>query len=120
MRKPRTKSDPGYTTAEVANRTGVTARQLDYWAWKGILVPSTEVGRGRGSQRLYSTEDLFQVQVIGKLLCEGWSMQKIHEMIKNLSLVLGTDTPLKKTVIVANSQLILALCKTPEKQSMVL
>lgn len=37
-----------FSTKTVARITGVTARQLDYWADTGFIVPSVQIGAGRG------------------------------------------------------------------------
>lgn len=51
-------------TKQMASRLGVTPRQVVEWAVAGLL-PSLEVGVGRGSSRLYSPDVLER----GRLLC---------------------------------------------------
>lgn len=42
-----------FSSKTVANVTGVTARQLDYWADTGFIIPSVQAGAGRGKVRLF-------------------------------------------------------------------
>jgi len=44
-----------YSTHEVAELTGLTFRQLDYWARLGVIWPEVEA-RGSGSQRQWSEQ----------------------------------------------------------------
>jgi len=50
-----------YSLAEVADATGATPRQLQWWDERGILCPKrgkSGSGRGRGDARLYAEADL--------------------------------------------------------------
>lgn len=50
-----------YTTGEVAKLCGVTVRTVQYYDARGILIPSE---LSEGGRRLYSEEDLQQMQII--------------------------------------------------------
>lgn len=73
-----------FTTKTVARITGVTARQLDYWANTGFVVPSIQIGAGRGKVRLYSFVDLVQVKVARQLRDAGISLQKMRKAVNAL------------------------------------
>ena len=47
-----------YTTSEVAQITGFSLRQLDYWVRIGIITPGFQQAHGSGTRRLYTLENL--------------------------------------------------------------
>lgn len=109
-----------YTTTEVAELTGFSSRQLDYWARQGIIVPSIRESYGPGSRRLYSFEDLIQLRFFRRLKLHGWSTQKISAAIKILRVVMEDPSPLKSAVLIHNPKTILAICKTKEGERVLL
>jgi DNA-binding transcriptional MerR regulator len=68
-----------FTSAEVMARTGITARQLQWWDERGIVVPGRE-----GHRRLYSIDDLAEVAVICDLRRRGFSLQRVRKVIRLL------------------------------------
>lgn len=51
----------------------ITYRRADYWARIGLLVPSIQVARGSGTQRLYSAADAVTAAVIAEISTHaGW------------------------------------------------
>ena len=60
---------------QVCHLTGVTYRQLDYWARRGMLRPSAVEASGSGSQRLYSETDVVKISVIHQLLEAGVTLR---------------------------------------------
>jgi DNA-binding transcriptional MerR regulator len=64
------------TSAEVIARTGISARQLQWWDERGIVVPARE-----GHRRLYSLDDLAEVAVICDLRKRGFSLQRVRKVI---------------------------------------
>lgn len=64
--------------------TGVTYRQLDYWARTKLVRPSVRDATGSGSQRLYSFQDILKVRVIKNLLDTGVELQKIRKAVEYL------------------------------------
>ena len=68
-----------FTSAEVMVRTGITARQLQWWDERGIVVPSR-----RGHRRLYSLDDLAEVAVICDLRRRGFSLQRVRKVMRLL------------------------------------
>ncbi len=107
-------SSHAYTTAEVAQASGFSVRQLDYWAEQKLLVPSIQQSHGPGTHRLYAVEDLIQLQFIRQLKHYGWSLQKIRTAIDALRDVMNDPNPLKHAMLVHNKKTIIALYKTKE------
>jgi len=68
-----------FTSAEVMARTGITARQLQWWDERGIVVPARE-----GHRRLYSLDDLAEVAVICDLRRRGFSLQRVRKVMRLL------------------------------------
>ena len=52
----------GFSTREVLELTGTTARQLQWWDEKRIIVPARD-----GRRRIYSADDVIQIHVIEEL-----------------------------------------------------
>jgi DNA-binding transcriptional MerR regulator len=73
--------EQGFSGPKVSNIVGITYRQLDYWATKGIVTPSIANAKGSGSRRRYSFQDLVELRVIKKLLDAGISLPKIRKAI---------------------------------------
>ena len=68
-----------FTSREVVQLTGITARQLQWWDERGIVVPARA-----GRRRLYSLEDLSEVAVICELRERGFSLQRVRKMVRFL------------------------------------
>src|SRR3954467_3218441 len=68
-----------FTSAEVMARTGITARQLQWWDERRIVVPARE-----GHRRLYSIDDLAEVAVICDLRRRGFSLQRVRKVMRLL------------------------------------
>lgn len=61
----------GYRGSVASKVAGITYRQLDYWARKGIMEPSVTQSHGSGSRRLYSFKDIVVLAVLKHLLDIG-------------------------------------------------
>jgi DNA-binding transcriptional MerR regulator len=68
-----------FTSREVVQLTGITARQLQWWDERGIVVPARQ-----GRRRLYSMEDLSEVAVICQLRDRGFSLQRVRKVVRFL------------------------------------
>jgi DNA-binding transcriptional MerR regulator len=68
-----------FTSRDVIALTGITARQLQWWDERRIVVPSRE-----GHRRLYSMEDLAEVSVICELRRRGFSLQRVRKVMRFL------------------------------------
>ncbi|MEW6659167.1 MAG: MerR family transcriptional regulator [Thermodesulfobacteriota bacterium] len=60
--------------------TGLTYRQIDYWASTGVVIPFGPAA-GKGSRREYSFKDLVALRVAKKLKKDGISLQKIRKSL---------------------------------------
>jgi DNA-binding transcriptional MerR regulator len=60
-------------------QTGITARQLQWWDERGIVVPLRQ-----GHRRLYSLDDLAEVAVICDLRRRGFSLQRVRKVMRLL------------------------------------
>jgi len=73
-----------FTSNEVIALTGITARQLQWWDERGIVIPSRE-----GHKRIYSLDDLAELAILCELRQRGFSLQKIRLVIRFLQKELG-------------------------------
>lgn len=81
------RSAPGGFSADVTRRiVGISYRQLDYWDKTGLLRPSVQKARGKGSKRLYSFEDLVELRVVANLLGVGISLPAVRRATRYLRL----------------------------------
>lgn len=74
-----------FTSAEVVELSGISARQLQWWDEQGIVVPSRE-----GHRRLYSLDDLAEVAVIADLRRRGFPLQRVRRVVRFLQRELGS------------------------------
>src|SRR3977135_257023 len=77
-------SDAGFGSTIVLKLTGVTYRQLDYWARTGLVGSSIRQAAGRGSRRGYSFQDLVALRVVARLLDAGVSLQAVRRAVEYL------------------------------------
>ena len=68
-----------YTTGELAKRTGVTVRTVQYYDARGILVPSE---LSEGGRRLYAEDDLKRMRIICFLRDLDLSIDVISQILK--------------------------------------
>src|SRR5512142_733496 len=68
-----------FTTQEVIRLTGITARQLQWWDERGLVVPGRD-----GHRRVYSFEDLTEIAVICELRRKGFSLQRMRKVVRFL------------------------------------
>jgi DNA-binding transcriptional MerR regulator len=68
-----------FTSREVVQLTGISARQLQWWDERGIVVPARQ-----GRRRLYSVDDLSEVAVICELRDRGFSLQRVRKVVRFL------------------------------------
>jgi DNA-binding transcriptional MerR regulator len=73
-----------FTSVEVAQLTGISLRQLQWWDERRIVVPQRD-----GHRRVYSLEDLAEVAIICELRRRGFSLQKIRRVMRFLQKELG-------------------------------
>lgn len=109
-----------FSTAEAARLTGLSERQLGYWASHRLVSPSVQECCGSGTRRRYSLDDLVQLRCLRQLKRYGWSTQKIHRAVTTLREVMGAQDPLRHTILVHGAGTIVALCKTRQGERILL
>jgi DNA-binding transcriptional MerR regulator len=73
-----------FTSNEVIALTGITARQLQWWDERGLVVPARQ-----GRNRLYSSDDLAEIAVLSELRRKGFSLQRVRKIMRFLQRELG-------------------------------
>ena len=111
---------PEYSTTDVARLTGLTVRQLDYWASKALVVPSIQPSAGPGTRRRYSEDDLVRLCCLARLKRHGWSTQRIRQAVATLRQVMEAQDPLRHAILVHGNGTIVALCKTKQGERILL
>src|SRR5436853_7933051 len=79
-----------FSSNEVMALTGITARQLQWWDERGIVVPERQ-----GHRRIYAWEELVTVAVICQLRRRGFSLQRMRKVIRFLHQEFGTSLAAK-------------------------
>jgi DNA-binding transcriptional MerR regulator len=74
----------GYRGPTACAATGITYRQLDYWARTGLVEPSVRPAYGSGTQRLYSFRDVVVLKIVKRLLDTGVALQNIRTAVQHL------------------------------------
>lgn len=74
-------ADVGYRLPQMCELTGLTSRQLDYWARTDLLRPSISEAHGSGTRRRYSEADMERARVIKRLLDAGVSLQSVRRAL---------------------------------------
>src|SRR4051812_15208172 len=69
--------DQPYSSNQVIGLTGITARQLQWWDERGLVVPRKE-----GHRRLYSLDDVAEIAVICDLRRRGFSLQRVRRVVR--------------------------------------
>jgi DNA-binding transcriptional MerR regulator len=73
-----------FSSRQVLALTGITARQLQWWDERGIVVPARA-----GHQRLYSLDDVIELAVICDLRRRGFSLQRVRKVVRFLQREFG-------------------------------
>ncbi|HAR34794.1 MAG TPA: hypothetical protein DCR95_12120 [Desulfobacter sp.] len=66
-----------FNKKRVAEITGLTERQIQFYTENGIVTPEVDPGMGRGKRRLYSHDNLFQFSIIKELTSFGIPISKL-------------------------------------------
>lgn len=96
----------GFSGPTVCRLTGVTYRQLDYWARTDLVTPSVTPAQGSGSKRAYSYGDVLEVKVIKSLLDSGVSLTRARQAVECLRENLGRDVASSTLVIGENGSIL--------------
>lgn len=76
-----------YSSREVAQRTGLTARQLQWWAKRKLFLPavaSHKTAAGGFTERRYSPIDLLELMVLADLRRKGFTVFRIRRLLQVL------------------------------------
>src|SRR5204862_3428779 len=73
-----------FTSSDVIRLTGITARQLQWWDEKRIVVPARQ-----GHRRVYSFDDVSEIAVICELRSKGFSLQRMRKVVRFLQKEFG-------------------------------
>jgi DNA-binding transcriptional MerR regulator len=106
-------SATGFGANAVLELTGVSYRQLDYWARTGLVGSSIRQAAGRGSRRVYSFPDLVALRVVRQLREAGVSIQTIRRAVRWLRN--HADQPLATLALTAQGKKVFALTDDPAK-----
>ncbi|MFC1642750.1 MerR family transcriptional regulator [Myxococcota bacterium] len=88
---------------------GITYRQLDYWDKTGLVRPTIQKARGKGSRRVYAFEDLVELRVVARLLSVGVSLSAVRKALGYLRTHLASVArPLAGLMLVASGKSVLA------------
>lgn len=79
--KPPTKA---YSSSEVSKIGAVSLRQLQWWDEKKVVSP-----RHEGHRRVYSPDEVVEINVIAELRRKGFSLQKIRRVLRFLQREMG-------------------------------
>jgi DNA-binding transcriptional MerR regulator len=96
----------GFSGPTVCRLTGVTYRQLDYWARTDLVTPSITPAQGSGSKRTYSYGDVLEVKVIKSLLDSGVALTRARQALACLRSSLGADVASSTLVIGENGSIL--------------
>jgi len=80
----RAEMQESFTSHDVIRLTGITARQLQWWDEKRIVVPARQ-----GHRRVYSFDDVTEVAVICELRRKGFSLQRMRKVVRFLQKEFG-------------------------------
>jgi len=95
--------------------TGVSGRQVEYWAATGVVRPALSAA-GKGTRRGYSFKDLVALKVAKRLKDEGISLQKIRKALAWLRKHLpDLQQPLAELRFLSDGQTIFVLDRDREK-----
>lgn len=77
-----------YTIPELTKLTGLTRRQVDYWATMKLITPSLRDPRVRGGGKpasFYSTSEALKVLIFSDVKSRGFSLLQIRQLQRNFA-----------------------------------
>jgi DNA-binding transcriptional MerR regulator len=89
-----TKANDNFSTGDAVRITGVSFRNIDYWARTKFIVPSVAEAKGTGTERRYSFTDLLALRVARELREAGISTQSLRRVVEFLRTRRGLTNPL--------------------------
>jgi DNA-binding transcriptional MerR regulator len=76
-----------YSSREVAQLTGLTARQLQWWAKRKYFLPAVESHKteaGGFTERRYTPIELLELMVLADLRRKGFTVARIRKLLQVL------------------------------------
>ena len=76
-----------YSSREVAQLTGLTARQLQWWAQRNLFPPAVESPKtdaGGFTERRYTPIELLELMVLADLRRKGFTVARIRKLLQVL------------------------------------
>jgi DNA-binding transcriptional MerR regulator/predicted RNase H-like HicB family nuclease len=110
---PKKTERQGFGVAAVLRLTGVSYRNLDYWARTGLVRASIRAAGGKGSRRVYAFQDLVALRLVKQLRGAGIPLQAIRRAVKYLQA--HADAPLSRLALVADGRRVLARTDDPRR-----
>ena len=108
------KATESFSTGDAVRITGVSFRNIDYWARTKFIVPSIAEAQGTGTERRYSFTDLLALRVARELREAGVSTQSLRRVVEFLRTKKGLTQPLAECrMIVTGTDVQVA--SSPEK-----
>ncbi len=89
----------GFSSKQAEKIVGISYRQLDHWARKGLVKPSVVQAAGSGSRRRYSYNDLVELKIAKKMREQGIDLQSIARAFDYLRNQIGGEVASANIVI---------------------
>ncbi|MBL8227244.1 MAG: MerR family transcriptional regulator [Bryobacterales bacterium] len=103
-----------FSTGEAVHITGVSFRNIDYWARTKFIVPSVAEAKGTGTERRYSFSDLLALRVARELREAGVSTQSLRRVVDFLRTRKGLINPLAECRLIVTGTDV-QVATSPEK-----
>jgi DNA-binding transcriptional MerR regulator len=108
------KATESFSTGDAVRITGVSFRNIDYWARTKFIVPSIAEAQGTGTDRRYSFSDLLALRVARELREAGVSTQKLRRVVEFLRTRKGLIQPLAECRLIVTGTDV-QVATSPEK-----
>ncbi|WP_420624183.1 MerR family transcriptional regulator [Candidatus Poriferisodalis sp.] len=96
----------GFFGPQTAELVGISYRQLDHWARKGLVRPSVAEAAGSGSRRRYSYNDLVELKIAKKMRDQGIDLKSIARAFDYLRNQLGGEVA-SATIVISGSDVLM-------------
>jgi DNA-binding transcriptional MerR regulator len=114
IRKVMVKATDSFSTGDAVRITGVSFRNIDYWARTKFIVPSIAEAQGTGTERKYSFSDLLALRVARELREAGVSTQSLRRVVEFLRTKKGLTQPLAECRLIVTGTDV-QVASSPEK-----
>ncbi|HLJ49859.1 MAG TPA: MerR family transcriptional regulator [Bryobacteraceae bacterium] len=97
------KATESFSTGDAVRITGVSFRNVDYWARTKFIVPSIAEAQGTGTERRYSFSDLLALRVARELREAGVSTKSLRRVVDFLRTKKGLTQPLAECRLIVTA-----------------